>query len=51
VKRLFLEMREGNPAGSLYHRNGFEAVGRRRNYYQRGSGQALDAITFRLEVR
>jgi ribosomal-protein-alanine N-acetyltransferase len=51
VKRLFLEMREGNPAGSLYHRNGFEPVGRRRNYYQRGSGQALDAITFRLDVR
>ena len=48
--RLFLEMREGNPAESLYRRHGFTPVGRRRNYYRRGNGGALDAITFRLEA-
>ena len=48
--RLFLEMREGNPAESLYRRHGFTPVGRRRNYYRRGTGGALDAITFRFEA-
>ena len=50
ASRLFLEMREGNPAESLYRRHGFTPVGRRRNYYRRGNGGALDAITFRLEA-
>jgi [ribosomal protein S18]-alanine N-acetyltransferase len=44
--RLFLEMREGNPAEALYRRHGFERVGRRRAYYRRGAGAPLDAITF-----
>ena len=44
--RLFLEMREGNPAESLYRRHGFANIGRRRAYYRRGSGAPLDAITF-----
>ncbi len=43
---LFLELREGNRAESLYRRLGFESVGRRRHYYRRGSGSPLDAITF-----
>jgi ribosomal-protein-alanine N-acetyltransferase len=47
--RLFLEMREGNKAESLYRRLGFESVGRRRHYYRRGSGSPLDAITFARE--
>ena len=47
--RLFLEMREGNKAESLYRRHGFEPVGRRRHYYRRGSGGPLDAITFARE--
>ncbi|HYD23178.1 MAG TPA: GNAT family N-acetyltransferase [Croceibacterium sp.] len=46
--RLFLEMREGNPADSLYRRHGFERVGRRRHYYRRGTAAPLDAITFAL---
>lgn len=50
VTTLFLEMREGNPAESLYRRHGFMPVGRRRNYYRRVSTGALDAITFRLET-
>jgi [ribosomal protein S18]-alanine N-acetyltransferase len=46
AQRLFLEMREGNPAEGLYRRHGFESVGRRRAYYRRGTGAPLDAITF-----
>jgi ribosomal-protein-alanine N-acetyltransferase len=50
VTRLFLEMREGNTAEALYRRHGFYSVGRRRDYYRRGSGSPLDAITFALEL-
>lgn len=46
VRRLFLEMREGNGAESLYRRHGFASIGRRRHYYRRGSGAPRDAITF-----
>ena len=46
AERLFLEMREGNPAESLYRRHGFAVVGRRRAYYRRGTGVPRDAITF-----
>ena len=49
AERLFLEMREGNPAETLYLRHGFVAVGRRRHYYRRGSARPLDAITFALQ--
>ena len=44
--RLFLEMRDGNPAESLYRRAGFEPVGRRRNYYRAAAKGPLDAITY-----
>jgi ribosomal-protein-alanine N-acetyltransferase len=46
VRRLFLEMRDGNPAEALYLRHGFAPVGRRRNYYNRGLIRGIDAITF-----
>jgi ribosomal-protein-alanine N-acetyltransferase len=46
AERLFLEMREGNSAESLYRRHGFASVGRRKAYYRRGTGAPLDAITF-----
>jgi len=49
--RLFLEMRDGNPAEALYRRHGFDSIGRRRNYYRRGNGPPLDAITFALDAR
>jgi len=45
-RRLFLEMRDGNPAESLYRRHGFEQVARRRAYYRKGTVDPLDAITF-----
>jgi ribosomal-protein-alanine N-acetyltransferase len=44
--RLFLEMRDGNPADSLYRRAGFEPIGRRRNYYRGAATGPLDAITY-----
>ena len=44
--RQFLEMRDGNPADSLYRRVGFEPVGRRRNYYRGAAKGPLDAITY-----
>jgi ribosomal-protein-alanine N-acetyltransferase len=43
---LFLEMREGNPAESLYRRAGFVPIGRRRNYYRNAAVGPLDAITY-----
>jgi [ribosomal protein S18]-alanine N-acetyltransferase len=50
ARRLFLEMREGNSAESLYRRHGFARVGRRRDYYRRSSSAPLDAITFALKA-
>ena len=50
VHRLFLEMRDGNPAESLYRRHGFVAVGRRKAYYRHGTGIPRDAITFALDM-
>lgn len=46
AEQLFLEMRENNPAGSLYSRHGFVAIGRRKNYYSLADGTRLDAITY-----
>ena len=50
VARLFLEMREGNPAETLYLKLGFAPVGRRKNYYNRGAISGIDAISFALEL-
>lgn len=46
TRRLFLEMRQGNPAERLYLQAGFIAAGRRRNYYRRARNGPLDAITY-----
>jgi ribosomal-protein-alanine N-acetyltransferase len=45
AEQLHLEVREGNHAVSLYKRNGYREVGRRRNYYSGGDGQLFDALT------
>jgi ribosomal-protein-alanine N-acetyltransferase len=45
ASRLHLEVRDGNPALSLYRSAGFEEVGRRRNYYHGEGGQLYDALT------
>jgi ribosomal-protein-alanine N-acetyltransferase len=50
MARLFLEMRDGNPAEALYRKFGFEPVGRRKNYYNRGTISGIDAISFALEL-
>ncbi len=44
--RLFLEMRDGNPAAALYLAHGFVPSGRRINYYRSGTIGPLDAITY-----
>ena len=48
--RLLLEMRQGNPAESLYLRHGFRQIGRRPNYYRTPAGERLDAITFACDL-
>jgi ribosomal-protein-alanine N-acetyltransferase len=45
AEQLHLEVREGNHAVSLYSRNGYREVGRRRNYYSGRGGQLFDALT------
>ena len=46
VTRIFLEMRQGNPAEQLYRSAGFEPIGKRPKYYRLATGGTLDAITF-----
>ena len=50
AERVFLEMRENNPARSLYEANGFRPIGRRKEYYRVGDGARMDAITFALDL-
>ncbi len=50
VSRLFLEMRDGNPAEHLYRRFGFEKIGHRKGYYRGAVGGPLDAITFAKDI-
>ena len=46
AEKVFLEMRDNNPAATLYAACGFEPIGRRRAYYRTATGEPLDAITF-----
>lgn len=48
--RVFLEMRDGNPAEHLYRQYGFEKIGHRRGYYRGAVGGPLDAITFAKDI-
>lgn len=50
AERLFLEMRENNPARSMYEAQGFTPIGRRKNYYSLSDGARMDAITFGLDL-
>ncbi|NYF15591.1 ribosomal-protein-alanine acetyltransferase [Microbacterium sp. AK009] len=48
VSEVFLDVRDDNaPAQSLYTSEGFEAIGRRPNYYP---GEGVDAIVMRLRL-
>lgn len=49
--RLFLEVRNGNPARSLYDRAGFREVGCRRGYYRGRDGRPYDAHTLTLALK
>jgi len=51
IKRVFLEMRAGNPAGELYAAQGFQPVGIRPGYYRTSDGERLDAISQELKIR
>lgn len=50
AERLFLEMRDNNPARGLYERHGFAPIGRRREYYRLKDNTLLDAITFAKDL-
>ena len=50
ISRMFLEMRDGNPAETLYRNNGFSVIGRRPKYYRTSEGNRIDAITFALNM-
>lgn len=50
VKRLHLEVREGNPAIAMYRANGFTMVGRRPKYYCGATGELFDALTMSRAV-
>jgi ribosomal-protein-alanine N-acetyltransferase len=50
VARVHLEVRDGNPAVSMYTMAGFSPVGRRRNYYHAPNGKRFDAITLAHEL-
>lgn len=47
---LHLEVRDGNPAKTLYLREGFNEVGRRRNYYSGRDGRLFDALTLTCDA-
>jgi len=45
IRRLHLEVRDGNPAVAMYQSYGFKAEGRRRKYYNGLDGSQHDALT------
>jgi ribosomal-protein-alanine N-acetyltransferase len=50
IRHIFLEMRRGNPAESLYKYFGFRTIGMRKDYYRQSNGERIDAITFGLRI-
>lgn len=50
LRRIHLEVRDGNPAIGMYRAAGFSPVGRRRNYYHAVGGSRYDAITLACEL-
>lgn len=50
IKRVHLEVRDGNAAIAIYRAFEFEPVGRRRNYYQGADRRRYDAITFARDL-
>ena len=50
ARHLHLEVREGNPAVSLYKQQRFVIVGRRAKYYRGTNGEMFDALTMARSV-
>jgi ribosomal-protein-alanine N-acetyltransferase len=50
VRRLHLEVRDGNPAVAMYQGFGFNLEGRRRKYYVGQDGSQHDALTMAREL-
>ena len=50
VRRLHLEVRDGNTAVAMYQSFGFKTEGRRRNYYSGQDGSQHDALTMAREL-
>lgn len=50
ARHLFLEMRQGNEARSLYESLGFVCVNHRKNYYRRADNGPIDALTFKMTL-
>jgi ribosomal-protein-alanine N-acetyltransferase len=50
IRKLHLEVRESNPAVSLYRQHDFVVEGRRRNYYRGAGGQLHDALTMVRQI-
>lgn len=51
ASKVHLEVREGNPAASLYAAADFHEVGRRRDYYSGKQGHMYNAITLAKKVK
>jgi [ribosomal protein S18]-alanine N-acetyltransferase len=49
-RKIFLEVRDGNPAQNFYARHGFEQCGRRKAYYSGSDGLRYDAITMAIVI-
>lgn len=45
IRKLHLEVRDGNPAVDLYRKHDFAVEGRRHKYYRGADGQLYDALT------
>ncbi len=50
VRRVHLEVRDGNAAVGMYRAAGFEQAGKRRNYYHAPGGDRFDALTLVKEL-
>ena len=50
VRRLHLEVRDGNPAVAMYQAFGFKAEGRRPKYYSGQDGSQHDALTMARQL-
>ncbi|MFA5989039.1 MAG: GNAT family N-acetyltransferase [Sphingomonas sp.] len=50
ISKLFLEVRRGNEAASLYRAIGFAKVGERRGYYRGSDNQLYDALTYCYDI-